>query len=139
MVKGYISPITAADGPDARPRRGVIRVRRLDGVLEEISLTQTQGVFFVKEFEGNKAHETLLFFNMPPTELLWARLVFKNGEVIEGLIDNGPQFVLDPGFLLTPTDPTGNNRFIFVMKSQLKDFRILGLRHRNRNQNVTMR
>jgi hypothetical protein len=114
-------------------------VRRLDGVLEEISLLQTQGVFFVKDFEGDKTHENLLFFNMPTTELLWARLVFKNGEVIEGLIDNGPQLVLEPGFLVTPTDPTGNNRFIFVMKSQIKDFKVLGLRHRSRNLGVAIR
>ena len=138
IIKGYISPVLPSDPPESRPRRGVIRVRRLDGVLEEIALIQTQGVYFVKEFEEDKTHESLLFYTLPPMELLWARLVFKSGDVIEGLIDNGPHLVLEPGFLVTPTDPTGNNRFIFVMKSQIKDFKVLGLRHRNR-QAVAMR
>ena len=137
IVKGYISPVGPDEAPENRPRRGVIRVRRLDGVLEEVSLVQTQGVYFVKEFEEAK-HPHLLFYNLPPLELLWCRLVFKSGDVIEGLIDNGPHLVLEPGFLVTPTDPTGNNRFIFVMKSQIKDFKVLGLRHRNR-QAVSMR
>jgi len=131
IVKGYISPVGPDEPAESRPRRGVIRVRRLDGVLEEVSLIQTQGVYFVKEFEEAK-HENLLFYNLQPLELLWCRLEFKSGDVIEGLIDNGPQLVLDPGFLVTPTDPTGNNRFIFVMKSQLRDLKVLGLRHRNR-------
>lgn len=137
-MKGYISQPTTEEGEAAQPRRGVIRVRRLDGVLEEISLLQTQGVRFVKEFEDDLSHRALLFYNTEPTELLWARLVFRNGDVIEGLIDNGAHLILDSGFLVTPTDPTGNDRFIFVMKSQLSDFRVLGLRHRNRQQ-VTMR
>lgn len=136
-MKGYISPVGADEPPESRPRRGVIRVRRLDGVLEEVALIQTQGVYFVKEFEEAK-HENLLFYNLPLLELAWCRLVFKSGDIIEGFIDNGPHLILDPGFLVTPTDPTGNNRFIFVMKSQLRDFKVLGLRHRNR-QTVNMR
>jgi hypothetical protein len=136
VVKGVISPQTAGDGPETRPRPGVIRVRRLDGVLEEITLTQTQGVYFVKEFEEPSSHTNLLFYNLPPTELLWVRLVFNNGEVIEGMIDNGPQAVLEPGFLMTPTDPTGNNRFIFVMKNQIRDFKVLGLRHRSKKSRM---
>jgi hypothetical protein len=138
IIKGFISPVGPDEPAESRPRRGVIRVRRLDGVLEEIALIQTQGVYFVKEFEEDKAHESLLFYTAPPLELLWARLTFKSGDVIEGLIDNGPHLVMEPGFLVTPTDPTGNNRFIFVMKSQLKDFKVLGLRHRNR-QAIAMR
>jgi hypothetical protein len=132
IVKGYISPPAPGEGPESRPRPGVIRVRRLDGVLEEITLTQTQGVYFVKEFEEDSNHANLLFYNLPPTELLWVRLVFNNGEVVEGMIDNGPHMVLEPGFLMTPTDPTGNNRFIFVMKNQIRDFKVLGLRHRSK-------
>lgn len=138
IIKGFISPVSPDEPVESRPRRGVIRVRRLDGVLEEIALIQTQGVYFVKEFEEDKNHANLLFYTVPTMELLWARLTFKSGDVIEGLIDNGPHLVMEPGFLVTPTDPTGNNRFIFVMKSQLKDFKVLGLRNRNR-QSIAMR
>lgn len=138
-VKGYISPPAPDEPAESRPRRGVIRVRRLDGVLEEISLVQTQGVYFVKEFEESSAHENLLFFNMKPEELLWVRLTFRNGEVMEGLIDNGAQLLVEPGFLVTPTDPTSNYLFIFVMKTQVQDFKVLGLRQRHRKLGVPMR
>lgn len=128
IVKGYVVRPGAEEDPSQR-RPGVIRVRRLDGILEEVALTQTQGVYFVKEFEEDSNHSNLLFYNLPPMERLWARLTFKDGQVIEGMIENGAHVVLNPGFLVTPTDPTGNNSLIFVMKSQLKDFKVLGLRH----------
>lgn len=127
-MKGFID--RNSEGTARRP--GVICVRRLDGIVEEIALTQTQGVYFVKEFEKDSNHSNLLFYNLPPLERLWVRLTFKDGQVIEGMIENGAHFVLNPGFLVTPTDPTGNNRLIFVMKSQLNDVKVIGLRHGTR-------
>ncbi|MBS1815508.1 MAG: hypothetical protein JSS87_11580 [Acidobacteria bacterium] len=127
-VKGHVvHPDVEEDIPQNRP--DVIRIRRLDGILEEVTLAQTQGVSFVKEFEANSSHSNLLFYNLVPMEQLWVRITFKDETVIEGMVENGPHFVLNPGFMLTPTDPTGNSHLLYVTKTQLRDLKVLGLRH----------
>jgi hypothetical protein len=35
---------------------------------------------------------------------------------------------LDEGFFVIPTDPGSNNRLVFVLKSSIKDYRVLGMR-----------
>jgi hypothetical protein len=95
---------------------------------KEISLIGAKSVFFVKTFTG-KQHEDLRFHDdVPPVDCLWVRVVFRDGEVIEGLVRNSCYFVSRPGFFMIPTDPEGNNWLIYVIKDSLKDLRILGLR-----------
>jgi hypothetical protein len=94
----------------------------------EISLVGAKCVFFVKTFTG-KPHEDLRFHDdVPPLDCLWVRVVFRDGEVIEGLVRNSCSFVSHPGFFMIPTDPEGNNWLIYVIKESLTDLRILGLR-----------
>ena len=56
------------------------------------------------------------------------RVEFLDGEVMEGIVHNTLRFLVDPGFFLVPTDPDSNNRLVYVMKSWLKDHRVLGVR-----------
>ena len=94
----------------------------------EVSLIGAKSVFFVKTFTG-KPHEDLRFHdNVPPVDCIWVRVVFHDGEVIEGLVRNSCHFVSRPGFFMIPTDPEGNNWLIYVIKESLKDLRVLGLR-----------
>ena len=93
--------------------------RRLDGV---------KAIFFVKSFEG-KQHDDLRFYDdREPMDCLWVRVTFHDDEVIEGIIRNDPSFVFNSCFLMSPVDPEGNNWLIYVIKTQLKNFQVLGLR-----------
>jgi hypothetical protein len=56
------------------------------------------------------------------------RLQFRDGEVMEGIIYNSIRYLVDPGFFLLPTDPDSNNRLVYVRKSWLSDYRVLGMR-----------
>ena len=110
--------------------RGVLSlpVTMPNGTQEWISSEGLKAVFFVKSFEG-KSHDDLRFHDsFPPAECLWVRLTFQDLEVMEGLIYNKCDFVLDAGIFFFPSDPEGNNWLVYVPKSQIKDFNILGLR-----------
>ncbi len=101
--------------------------------MEQIPLDGVKAIFFVNSFEG-KSHEDLRFHDhLPPPECLWVRATFHDGEVIEGLIGNNQNYVVHPGFYMSPIDPEGNNWLIYVIKCRLKDFQILGLRAAPKN------
>ncbi len=94
---------------------------------------EVKAVFFVKSFEG-KSHEDLRFHDhFPHVECLWVRITFKDEEVMEGLIQNHSEFVLKTGFFFFPSDPEGNNWLVYVLKDQVKEFHVLGLRAAPRN------
>ena len=98
------------------------------GRLEQIPLEGLKAIFFVKSFEG-KWHDDLRFHDhLAPSDCLWVRASFHDGEVIEGLVMNNSQHVLQSGFYLYPIDPEGNNLLIYVLKGKLRDFQVLGLR-----------
>lgn len=101
--------------------------------MEPIPLDGVKAIFFVKSFEG-KWHDDLRFHDhLPAPECLWVRATFYDGEVIEGLIGNNCHHVTHSGFYMFPIDPEGNNWLIYVLKSKLKDFQILGLRAAPKN------
>jgi hypothetical protein len=114
-------------------------VRRIPDVLQirdsandsfqEVPVADLKAVFFVKSFEGQGSRNDLKFFsNAPMVHGVWVQLQFKDGEIMEGIILNGMHHLIEPGFFVHPTDPDGNNSLIYVLKSALADFRVLGVR-----------
>lgn len=100
------------------------------GEVREVPLCDAKAIFFVRTFDGDLKHRALHFHeNAPVMEGLWVRVRFHDGEVIEGLISNTHDHVLGNGFFIMPTDPNGNNRLIYVLKSKLRDFNVLGIRN----------
>ncbi len=100
------------------------------GEVHEVSVRDAKAIFFVRTFDGDLNHRALHFHeNAPVMEGLWVRVRFHDGELIEGLISNTHDYVLGDGFFMMPTDPNGNNRLIYVMKSKLRDFNVLGIRN----------
>ena len=109
-------------------------IRLLDSnTTAEIPLDGVKAVFFVKSFEG-KSHQDLSFHDhLQPMECLWVRVGFHDGEVVEGIVCNGFEFVLHDGFFMSPIDPEGNNLLVYVFKRQLKNFEVLGMRPAPKN------
>jgi hypothetical protein len=108
----------------------VVKLRLLEtGEEIEVPLAEAKAVFFVKTFAGELNHSDLRFYDgSTPNEYLWVRLTFVDGEVLEGMIQNSSAFILSEGIWITPTDPTGNNWLVYALKSQLRQFEVLGLR-----------
>jgi len=106
------------------------RLRHLGSdLIEEIPAKDIKAVFYVNSFEGDSDHKELNFHSRAPiVHGIWVRLQFKDGEVMEGIIYNSIRYLVDPGFFLLPTDPDSNNRLVYVQKSWLADYRVLGMR-----------
>jgi hypothetical protein len=107
----------------------VLRIRKTDETIQEVAVSEVKAVFFVKSFEGQGSRNDLKFFsNAPMVHGVWVQLQFKDGEIMEGIILNGMHHLTEPGFFVHPTDPDANNSLIYVLKSALADFRVLGVR-----------
>jgi hypothetical protein len=133
-LKGYVQRpewpeiLRSLGADDENPNS--IRLRRQGSDAEEVvDLDKVKAIFFVRDFNGEVRHNDIRFHDhLPATESLWVRVGFDDGETIEGLINNTHDFVLSPGFLMSPADPLGNNWLIYVLKSNVIRFEVLGLR-----------
>ena len=138
-VKGYAEKDqwNTSDGSFSADdlHRNSIRLTRLDSdTVEEVSLENVKAVFFVRDFAGEVKRQDLRFHDhLPATQCLWVRVRFDDGETIEGLINNTQDFVLGSGFLMAPADTFGNNLLIYVLKSKLMGFEVLGLRPKTKS------
>jgi hypothetical protein len=114
--------------PQSSPESFRLRHLETDEV-EEIPAKDIKAVFYVNSFEGDSGHKELNFHSRAPiVHGIWVRLQFLDGEVMEGIIYNSIRYLVDPGFFLLPTDPDSNNRLVYVRKSCLADYRVLGMR-----------
>jgi len=135
LIKGYLESPTwntieelLRNAPDSPPK--IFRIRRLGSdVVEDIPTENAKAVFYLNNFDGDFEHRPLQFHTRAPiVHGIWVRLEFFDGEVMEGIVHNSIRYLVDPGFFLQPTDPGSNNRLVYVMKSGLKDYRVLGMR-----------
>src|ERR1700751_230398 len=133
-IKGYADKAqwTTANGSLSTEdqKRESIQLKRLDsGATEDVPLEKVKAVCFVHDFTGEVQRRDLRFHDhLPATQCLWVGVRFDDGETIEGLINNTQEFVLGSGFLMAPADKLGNNWLIYVPKSKLMCFEVLGLR-----------
>ena len=100
------------------------------GEVKNVPVGDAKAIFFVSTFDGDTQHKALHFHqNAPILPGLWVRVRFQDEEEIEGFISNTHDYVLGAGFFMMPTDPDGNNKLIYVVKSRLKGFNVLGIRN----------
>ena len=91
-------------------------------------------MFFVKQHEGNEDHEEVRFFSEIAATDVLIRVRFSDGEVIEGQAKNDRRLLVDAGVWLKPLDTTSNNILIYVPKSAVAEFHVMGVTiHRRRD------
>ena len=99
---------------DFFPNKLRFHIKRLDGKMEEIDVETLKAVFFVKDFEGNKAYQKKYTDSIHGAG---RKIVveFTDGESITGYaLGYSPE---RHGFFITPADLNSNNERIFVVKS----------------------
>ncbi len=95
----------------------------------DIDTRNAKAVFFVKSFEGNKQKHPVRFYGKgPAVHGIWVEIKFNDGEVVEGVIHNSIHHLIEEGFVLSPSDPESNNEMIYVLKSAIQNYRVLGVR-----------
>jgi len=135
LIKGYTDslPVVAAEallnqGSGDLPEK--IQVRPIEGRQKKstLELKSLKALFFVKSFKGHPDYQEVKFFQTrPPIEGLWVRMQFYDKEFLEAVVRNSVDFLLGPGFFVKPPDPESNNEVIYVVKSSLIGFQVLGV------------
>ncbi len=134
LVKGYLeAPEPTLDSLFARahePFPDHLSLRDPgDTKNQKVSIGDLKAVFFVKEFEGNKQYnEVKIFSNIPLIQGIWVQVRFKDGEYLEGVVHNSIQHLVEKGFFMKPPDPESNNEMVYVLKSSVTEYRVLGVR-----------
>jgi hypothetical protein len=135
LVKGFADLDVAVNDqgiPDSDPillPKSLTIHSSISGRGVSIPIDTLKAVYFVKSFEGDAAYAETKFFNpAPKIEGLWVHLTFTDGETTEGIVSNNIAFVNEPGFLMKPPDPLSNNHAVYVLKSALAHFRVVGVR-----------
>lgn len=91
-------------------------------------LTDAKAVFFVRSFTGSPKQKDVRFFDsLSIHPLLWVRLTFADGEVMEGRVANALDLLTSAAFRMFPVDELTNNQCLFVPKSSLTSFQVIGL------------
>jgi hypothetical protein len=91
-------------------------------------LEDAKAVFFVHTFTGSPSQQDVRFFDsLSIHPFLWVRIKFEDGEIMEGRISNDIDFLTRNAFQLFPVDELTNNRSLFVPKTSLNTFQIIGL------------
>jgi hypothetical protein len=135
IIKGYIESTQweSLEGllvQGTRSMPDTVHITPADGSEPvDFAIADAKAIFFVKSFEGRCARHDLKFFSHAPmVHGVWVQLRFQDGEIMEGVVMNGLPHLVQPGFFLHPTDPDGNNSLVYVLKSSLTDYRVLGVR-----------
>jgi len=130
IVKGFVEPSM----DPASPKENSVTISSLTEEVIHVPKSEIKALFFVRKFSGNKEYSEVKFFeSQPRIDGLWVRLYFFDNEAIEGIVANSMNFLMEDGFYLKPPDPNSNNRLMYVVKSALKDFTVLGVQYSKGN------
>lgn len=99
-----------------------------DDSLVAVEWEHVKALFFVTSFQGDHKHEGCRFGAHAEVGTIWAEVKFKDGEVLEGYVHNSIHHLIEDGFFLYPSEPDSNNRLVYVNKSAIVGYRVLGMR-----------
>ena len=103
-----------------------IELLKPDGALVLLPYDEVKSVCFVKDFEA-ETESRKIFMTRPKLEGLWVRMLFRDGEVLDGILPNNLLAWEIAGFTVTPPEPDANNQRVFVPRSALKSIQVLGV------------
>jgi hypothetical protein len=103
-----------------------VELLKPDGALVLLPYAEVKSVCFVKDFEA-EVESARVFMTRPKLEGLWVRMLFRDGEVLDGILPNNLLAWEIAGFTVTPPEPDANNQRVFVPRSALKSIQVLGV------------
>ena len=125
-VLEWNAPTETLVPPDPLPEALHVRGEN-DGESQIVQLSEMKAIFFVKRHEGSLDHDEVKFFSDISATDLWIRVQFADGEVLEGRTENNARLLFDSGVWLRPFDSTGNNVLVYVPKSSVVEFHVMGV------------
>ena len=98
------------------------------GSVALIPYSDVKTVCFVRDFQQGEPRKDLrLFVSRPKTEGLWLRMVFRDGEVMDGVLTNNLLQLEPSGFTVVPPDPGYQQQRLYVPRAALSQIHVLGV------------
>ncbi len=97
-----------------------------NGSLLTLSYGEVKSVCFVRDFEA-EVEQRRVFLNRPKLAGLWVRMVFRDSEIMDGILPNDLLAWEIAGFTVTPPEPDANNQKVFVPREALRSIEVLGV------------
>jgi hypothetical protein len=120
-VEGFVQASAGFDGE-------TIDVLTPSGTLLRVPVSDTKAVCFVRDFDaGETWREHRTFLTRPKMPGVWVRLLFRDGDSMEGMHTNNLMLVDPAGFSIIPPDPSLQNQRIFVPRTALQEVQVLGI------------
>ena len=121
-------PVQGFASPQHYLQPNGIEILKTDGSILLLSYREVKCISFVREFPNSSTPEDRkVFHTRPKMEGLWVRLLFRDNDLMEGILPNN-LLQIDPyGFAFVPPDPVSNNQRIFVPREALRDIHVLGV------------
>ncbi len=120
LLRGYLSPARL-------PQAEAIDLLTQNGEHEEVPLEKVRAIYFVRDLQEDVEMERKSFLSRPKLDGLWVRLRFRDGESLEGVIPNDLLGLQENGLQMTPPDFNSNTDRIFVPRTALTEFTVLGV------------
>jgi hypothetical protein len=120
-MEGFVQASAGFDGE-------TIELLTPSGTLFHIPIPDIKAVCFVRDFDmGETWREHRTFLTRPKMPGVWVRLLFRDGDSMEGMLPNNLMLIEPAGFSVIPPDPTFQNQRIFVPRPALREIQVLGV------------
>jgi hypothetical protein len=93
------------------------------GIPMRMRVDDMKALFWVRDYLGNRQFVARRAFADTDAEQRRAIVTFVDGEEVRGILDEDPD--AERGFFMIPADSRDNNVRIFVVRSALKDMRMV--------------
>jgi hypothetical protein len=121
LLSGFVNPLTYLTSHG-------VELLSLSGMASIVPYGEIKRVHFVKDFDPlGRPPVRSAFLTRPKLDGLWVRLLFKDGDALEGVLSNNLLQLEPHGFTIVPPDYSYNNQRIFVPKSALAEIQVLGV------------
>ena len=121
-------PLTGFVNPGTYLLPEGVEVLSPTGSVMVVPYRDVKAVCFVRDFDADEPSSDLkLFQTRPKMEGLWVRMRFVDGELMDGLLPNNLLQLETFGFTVVPPNASSNNQRIFVPRSALTEFKVLGV------------
>jgi len=98
------------------------------GTVLVVPFGEIKSVCFVRDFQiGEAGKELRQFGTRPKMEGLWVRMQFRDGDIMDGMLQNDLLQLDTYGFSVIPPDPGFQNQRVFVPKAALANVQVLGV------------
>jgi hypothetical protein len=120
LLRGYLNPTRL-------PQAESVDLLTPEGAHEDVPLAKVRAIYFVQDLNEDIEMERKSFLSRPKLDGLWIRLRFRDGDSLEGVIPNDLLGLQENGLQMTPPDFNSNTDRIFVPRTALTEFTVLGV------------